>query len=208
MHLSNSVHIYPMYTIRCTHVHCPVCVFCQISCFENKVLDGDTQKKKKKKKERNAQHSRGTERRRDEEQTMTKQTPHTKPPIHCNILAYVVLSDFCFNFNISFPFSWLSLSTWTIIICDWSLTFLTSFSGSRKYNCHICMCVLYIVRFRLPVFSMEKFWQEVEYTYMSKSTRNEKAWLVRDGSSSIFDFVTENLSIFWSFTVLSCLWYH
>ena len=60
-----------------------MCVFCQISCFENKVqvLDEDTQKKKKKKKKKKknneAQLSRGTERRRDEEQTMPKQTPHT-----------------------------------------------------------------------------------------------------------------------------------
>ena len=58
---------------------------------------------------------------------------------------------------------------------------------------------------RLPVFSVGKFWQEVEHTYLGRGTRMKRHGLSERGGSSIFAFVTEILTIFWSFTILNCL---
>ena len=65
------------------------------------------------------------------------------------------------------------------------------------------MCVLYKLLesvLRLPVFSVGKFWQEVEYTYLGRGTRMKRHGLSERGGSSIFASVTETLNIFWSFT--------
>ena len=70
------------------------------------------------------------------------------------------------------------------------------------------MCTVHTARvsgLRLPVFSVAKFWQEVEYTYLGRGTRMKRHGLSERACSSSFAFVTETLNIFWSFTILNCL---
>ena len=90
---------------------------------------------------------------------------------------------------------------------------------------YLYVCTIHTARvsgLRLPVFSVGKFWQEVEYTYLGRGivgkfwqeveytnlgrgTRLKRHGLSERGGSSIFAFVTETENIFWSFTILNCL---
>ena len=61
------------------------------------------------------------------------------------------------------------------------------------------MCTIHTARvsgLRLPVFSVGKFWQEVEYTFLGRGTRMKRHGLSERGGGSIFAFVTETLNIF------------
>ena len=99
---------------------------------------------------------------------------------HCilyNILAQFVLSDFYFNFNLSFLFPGSPFPLYLDYYIVLSMTSLTFQSFELGVSAYLYVCTLHtarISRLRLPIFSVGKFWQEVERTFLGRVLEMER----------------------------------